>query len=362
MLQRVAERQTGEDGAPARRTLAQMEELALSRLRGTGDSPAAVRASSRRNVYDAGHRQQLPGQLVMSEHRRRVTDIEVNEAYDGAGAMLAFLSDVFDRNSIDDRGMRIDSTVHYGEQFDNAFWNGRQIIFGDGDGIYFNRFTAALEVIGHELAHGITQYASGLGYSGQSGALNEHLSDAFGVMLKQYTLGQTAAQADWLIGAGLFTDRVQGRALRSLAAPGTAYDDPVLGRDPQPAHMRDYQHTSDDNGGVHVNSGIPNHAFYLAATQIGGDTWVLLGQAWYRAAKTHVRHKTTFAQFAAATVLAAGELYGVGGRVQRAVTDAWAEVGLPVLLKRGSPAGVVVPVDALSAGRPPAKWRDRPIN
>src|SRR4029079_944922 len=131
------------------------------------------------------------------------------------------------------------------------------------------------------LTHGVTQDEAQLVYSNQSGALNESLSDVFGSLIKQFSLNQTADQADWLIGAGLLTKQVNGVALRSMKAPGTAYNDPVLGKDPQPAHMKDYVNTISDNGGVHINSGIPNHAFYLIATQIGGNAWEKAGQIWY---------------------------------------------------------------------------------
>ena len=163
--------------------------------------------------------------------------------------------------------------MHYGRGYDNAFWDGTQMVFGDGDGTVFNRFTIAVDVIGHELTHGVTEHTAALVYQGQSGALNESISDVFGSLVKQQALGQDAAAADWLIGAGLFTAQVKGVALRSMKAPGTAYDDPQLGKDPQPATMADYVETTDDNGGVHLNSGIPNHAFYLAATAIGGHAW-----------------------------------------------------------------------------------------
>ena len=153
--------------------------------------------------------------------------------------------------------------MHYGRDYDNAFWNGERMVFGDGDGEVFQGFTGSLDVIAHELAHGVVEDEGELLYRGQSGALNESISDVFGVLAEQHREGQTADQANWLIGEGMFTDAVQGRALRSLAAPGTAYDDDVLGKDPQPAHMRDFVPTREDNGGVHINSGIPNHAFYL---------------------------------------------------------------------------------------------------
>src|SRR5690606_15305154 len=125
----------------------------------------------------------------------------------------------------------------------------------------FDGFTGSLSVIGHELTHGLIEYTAGLVYRDQSGALNESIADVFGALVEQHAAGQTADEASWLIGEGLFTDQVEGNALRSMAAPGTAYDDDVLGKDPQPGHMDDFVETNRDNGGVHLNSGIPNKAF-----------------------------------------------------------------------------------------------------
>ena len=156
------------------------------------------------------------------------------------------------------------------------------MVFGDGDGEVFTGFTRSLSVIAHELAHGVIDAEGGLDYRGQSGALNESFADVIGALAEQHLRGQTAAEASWLIGEGIFTAAVQGRALRSLAAPGTAYDDDVLGRDPQPAHMRDFVVTDDDNGGVHINSGIPNRAFHLVALTLGGFAWERAGRIWYR--------------------------------------------------------------------------------
>ena len=158
----------------------------------------------------------------------------------------------------------------------------------------------------------------------------KQLSDAFGIMVKQFTLGQNANESDWLIGADILGPAVKGVAVRSLAAPGTAYDDPILGRDPQPSHMRDYVDTTEDNGGVHINSGILNHGFYLAAQAIGGKTWEVLGRIWYVALTDRLKPEADFADFAQATVDIAGELYGNGGRVQRIIAEAWSDVGLPV--------------------------------
>ena len=161
--------------------------------------------------------------------------------------------------------MPLRGIVHFGEEYPNAFWDGRRMAFGDGDNEIFLRFTKSLDVIGHELGHGVIEDESGLEYWGQSGALNEHFADVAGIMVKQRKLNQTADQADWLIGAELRGDEFDGDALRSMKAPGTAYDDAVLGKDPQPDHWRDYVRTFEDNGGVHINSGIANKAFYLLA-------------------------------------------------------------------------------------------------
>ncbi|BDR10859.1 hypothetical protein CTR2_R41970 [Comamonas thiooxydans] len=133
------------------------------------------------------------------------------------------------------------------------------MVFGDDDGRIFNRFTVALDVIAHELTHGVIDREGGLSYQGQSGALNESLADVFEILTKQFHLQQRVSSADWLIGVGLFLPDMNARGLRSIAAPGSSYDDPVLGKDPQPGHMRDYVKTREDNGGVHINPGIPNH-------------------------------------------------------------------------------------------------------
>jgi Thermolysin metallopeptidase, alpha-helical domain/Thermolysin metallopeptidase, catalytic domain len=284
-----------------------------------------------RAVYDAQHQSKLPGRLVRGEGKPPTTDDPVNRAYDGLGATWQLYWSAFQRNSLDAKGLELVASVHYEEQYDNAFWDGQQMVFGDGDGTYFNDFTSSVDVIGHELAHGVTQYTAGLTYVTQSGALNESVSDCFGSMVKQQVLGQDAADADWLIGEGLFTAKVQGVALRSMKAPGTAYDDPVLGKDPQPADMDGYvklpadaQH---DNGGVHTNSGIPNRAFYLAAASIGGRSWEGAGLVWYDVLTgSSITKDIDFAGFARLTVDAAEARFGAGSSQARAVKDAWQTV------------------------------------
>lgn len=293
-----------------------------------------------RVVSDAGGTETLPGTTVRAEGDPATGDAATDEAYDGLGATWQLYSTAYDRDSLDGKGLPLLASVHYGQAYDNAFWDGTQMVFGDGDGQVFNRFTIAVDVIGHELTHGVTELTAGLTYQGQPGALNESVSDVFGSLVKQHSLGQGAGEADWLIGAGLFTDRVHGVALRSMKAPGTAYDDPQLGKDPQPAHMRDYVETSDDNGGVHLNSGIPNHAFYLAATAIGGSAWEGAGRVWYDALTGEgIAADCDFATFAGLTVAAAQARYAADAPEAAAVRDAWVQVG-------------VLGADAGSAGSP----------
>ena len=289
---------------------------------------ATPTGTERRTIYDARGRERLPGKLVRGEHDPRSKDVTVNEAYDGSGATYDFYSKIFKRNSIDDRGMRLDSTVHYGVKYDNAFWNGQQMVYGDGDGEIFNRFTVSLDVIGHELTHGVTQYEASLEYQDQPGALNESMSDVFGSMVKQYASKQKVKKADWLIGRGLLTKGVKGVALRSMKAPGTAYDDPVLGKDPQPDHMNKYYKGSQDNGGVHINSGIPNKAFYLAAVALSpnGYAWDKAGRIWYEVLCNRLRPDSEFADCAKLTIQVAKDMFN--SATKNAVQKAWKAVGL----------------------------------
>ncbi|NJP11758.1 MAG: peptidase M4 family protein [Leptolyngbyaceae cyanobacterium RU_5_1] len=289
---------------------------------------AVPAVDKRRTIYDAKSGTQLPGTPVRHEGDPATGDKAVDEAYDGAGATYDLYKEVFDRNSIDDKGLRLDSTVHYGVKYDNAFWNGDQMVYGDGDGELFERFTKAIDVIGHELTHGVVQYEAGLIYYGESGALNESMADVFGILVKQRTLNQTAQESNWLIGEGLLAPKVKGVGIRSMKAPGTAYNDSVLGKDPQPGHVKDLYKGTGDNGGVHINSGVPNRAFYLAATEIGGYAWEKAGKIWYTALRDRLRNRSNFKRAAEILVSLAGELYGVDGKEQKAVRNAWKEVGV----------------------------------
>jgi Zn-dependent metalloprotease len=335
IIDAVAQRGTPAQRARALRTLAIDNTLRALRATPSPAAPmgrrraAAGEGQKQRTIFDTHNTQTLPGDVVRREGASPGSDVMVNESYDGLGATYDFFWAEYDRNSIDDEGMPMNATVHFDREYNNAFWNGEQMVFGDGDGELFNRFTISLDVIAHELTHGVTEDEAQLVYFYQAGALNESVSDVFGSLVKQYVLKQTAQQADWLIGAGLLAADVHGVALRSMKAPGTAYDDPVLGKDPQPAHMDDYVNTFADNGGVHINSGIPNHAFYLAATQIGGYAWEKAGRIWYEALRdARLRPNSGFRRFAGLTYIHAGQLFGTGSAEQQAVVDAWSQVGI----------------------------------
>jgi len=278
-------------------------------------------------IYDARHQQQLPGRVLANPNES--SDAEVSESFKGLLATYAFYWDVFKRNSIDDHALPLIGSVHYGTRYDNAFWNGQQMVFGDGDGEIFGRFTISIDIIGHELTHGVTGDTANLDYQGQPGALNELVSDVFGSMVKQYSANpkQTAANADWLIGAGIFMPNIKGKALRSMSNPGSAYDDPTLGKDPQPGTMSSYVETDQDNGGVHINSGIPNRAFYLASTKLGGYSWDKAGPIWYATLRDQaLRPTANFADFANVTIANANSLFGANDA--QAVRDAWKQVGV----------------------------------
>jgi Zn-dependent metalloprotease len=324
-------------GSPAQRNVA-LKTLALDathrsqrltfQLLAIPPHPAAAAAPAvHRTVYNSEGQETTTGQLVRAEGQPAVTDAAVNEAYDGLGKTFEFYLEAYQRNSIDDHGLPLNAFVHYGQDYDNAFWDGKEMVFGDGDGTSFNRFTAALDVIGHELTHGVTGSEVNLRYLNQSGALNESVSDVFGSLIKQYAAKQTAEAADWLIGAGLLT--FPDQALRSMKAPGTAYDNQVMGKDPQPADMEHYLQTAEDNGGVHLNSGIPNRAFFLTAAAIGGYAWEKAGQIWYDTIRDRsLKPSANFASFAGRTVANAGHRYGTASVEQKAVADAWRQVGV----------------------------------
>jgi Zn-dependent metalloprotease len=281
-----------------------------------------------RTIYDAGQGYTLPGTPARRESDSASTDQAVNQAFDGLGTTYRFFREVLDRDSIDDNGMRLDGTVHYGSSYMNAFWDGSQMVFGDGDGEFFRGFTASLDVIAHELTHGVTEFTAGLIYHNQPGALNESFSDVFGALVKQFHCNQAADEASWLIGDDIVGPQFPGKALRSMSEPGTAFDG-----DEQPGHMDHYRSLPDtragDWGGVHINSGIPNRAFYLLAMELGGHAWEPAGNIWYHTLRS-LHSTASFNDCANMSTQIAGQLYGTDSREQAAVRNAWAMVGIPV--------------------------------
>jgi Zn-dependent metalloprotease len=314
--------------------------LSTSRLRGERAvrgllAPALATSShGRRTVFDCANATSVSSATVArTEDGPASADSSVNNAFDGLGSTRDFYKNVLDRDSIDGRGMRLNGYAHFGSAFNNAFWDGSHMVFGDGDGVLFTDFTGSLDVIAHELTHGVTELTAGLTYHNQSGALNESISDVFGSLVKQWARKQTADQADWLIGAEIFTPEIDADALRSMKAPGTAYNNKMLGRDPQPDHISKYVMLPDtdegDNGGVHINSGIPNKAFYLTAIGIGGNAWEAPGHIWYAALKAS-SELTNFQEFADLTHVTASQIFGSQSAEQQAVVSAWKEVGISI--------------------------------
>lgn len=301
------------------------------RLRGQRNLSNKLRRNNQaefRIIESANYAESLTGKIVRREGQGPTGDIAVDEAYTYIGDTWTFYKKLFNRNSIDGKGMQLFATVHYGENFDNAFWNGQRMVFGDGDGVIFQRFTKCPEVIGHELTHGVTEASSRLAYHHQPGSLNEAISDVFGCLVKQYALGQSARDASWVIGEGLLMPSINGDGIRNLKEPGSAYNDPLLGNDPCPSSMNDYVNTSSDNGGIHINCTIPAHAFYISAITLGGNAWEHMGYIWYNTMVKKLKPNTDFHQFANMTLASAAKLYGNGSLEMKAVRRGWKKVGI----------------------------------
>jgi Zn-dependent metalloprotease len=272
-------------------------------------------------VYDCNHSQTLPGAHVSGAGTS--ADISAKRAFDETQAVADFYRQVFNRNSIDGAGMTMVSSIHFGVDYNNAQWNGAQMLYGDGDGQIFIDFTGGNDVIGHELTHGVTQHSLQLVYANESGGLNESLSDVFGSMFRQWQAGQTVDTADWLIGSTIMGPAAIAKGytcLRDMADPAAAH---CLSA--QPTHFSDYQPGMDP----HFSSGIPNLAFHTAAMAIGGRSWEKAGQIWYRAMTGYgPSPNMTMAQFADQTRNAAAQLYPGDAATAAAVDQGWQQVGL----------------------------------
>lgn len=342
---------------------------AASKATGASDLKTVAKAAARvshlsRTIWDCQHRAGLPididhngipdnnipdiprfggPKLAEEGHVWKPTDDQsAKNVYDQFKQTYDFFNEVLERDSIDDHGQKLIGAVHYDEDrepgFFNAFFFKEVMAYGDGDGEIFRSFTDIIDITAHELTHGITEVTAQLVYENQSGALNESMSDVFGSLVKQYSKEpkQEARSADWLIGRGLFLVQ-DARALRDMANPGTAHGNTgITGRDRQPRDMNGYRElfppndnpvTGNDSGGVHLYSGIPNRAFYLVATALGGYAWEKAGKIWYNTMLDpeirRVNPRTAFKKFADLTVKHAEKF---GPDAVKAVKDAWTEV------------------------------------
>jgi Zn-dependent metalloprotease len=328
-IARVTGRASADPGA-AQRTAVVSKQLRDQRRRGVVDLAALGGprpGKTDRQVYDCEQQWTLDVTLVRGEGDPAVGLRSANQAYDHAGATRDFYRDVLGREGYDNLGSALMINVNFGVEFNNAMWYAQHIVLGNGDEEIFTNFANSPDVFGHELTHGVVEFTANLEYYSQSGALNEHFADVFGSLVEQRLHGEDAGTANWLVGDEIMAEGLYGEALRSMAHPGTAYDNPLLGKDPQPAHMSNYYAGPADNQGVHINSGIPNRAFYLTAMEIGTDA---AGLIWY-AGLQNLWPTATFVD--AATVLAAqARILARDGKVDRqsaqTVRSAFRDVGV----------------------------------
>lgn len=262
----------------------------------------AVSVSGPIRVYSASGRTAIPGALVQDS---------ANEAAERVRGHSLLISQLLKTDEFPD------GVVQYGRRYANAFFNGSYLVFGEGDGKIFGDFTQALDIMAHEFGHALVSLGPRLAYAGESGALNEHLADVFGVCVQQWARHD---RSDWRIGEEILIDK--NSAVRHMLHPGTAYDNDVLGKDPQPGHMDGYRKIRADNGGVHINSGIPNRAFALLCEKTGEPSWGRPLAMWRRTMQD-LRPDSTFLDLARGT-------WRHSGGLNPAVREAWAEVGITV--------------------------------
>ncbi len=286
-----------------------------------GTRPRSRVSAPRVQVYNCRNTTALPGRLVTSP--RRSADMTIKRAFEDTTSVATFYREVFGRNSLDNAGISLISSVHYGVKYNNAMWNGSQMVYGDGDGNLFLDFTLGNDVVGHELTHGVTQYTLDLEYSGDAGGLNESLSDCFGSMFRQWQAGQTVDQADWLIGADILGPAARERGYTCLRSMVNPADKKALA--PQPTRYSDLTPGMDP----HYSSGPPNLAFCTACVVLGGKSWESVGQVWYRAMTTlGARPSLDMPDFAEKTRQTAEQMYPSQPAVLAAVDKGWRTVGL----------------------------------
>jgi bacillolysin len=281
----------------------------------------------------------LPGALVRNEAAAPSGDPVVDDAHAHTATVYGYYSTRHGRDSYDGAGHPMRSTVHFGSNYNNAFWcnddcavafgslvDGEQMAYGDGNGGVFSPLGRDLDVVGHELTHAVTDSEAALEYFGQSGALNESNSDVFAAFMSPDTNG-----GEWLIGENSFTPGTPGDALRDMANPAAGG---------QPAHMSEYVNTWYDNSGVHINSGIPNHAAYLAATHptygIGRDA---LEDIYYYALTGCLNTQSDFLENLQCLELGAQVVFPGDAAKAQAIRSSQADVGIAAIPAVVSPGG-----------------------
>jgi Zn-dependent metalloprotease len=290
-----------------------------------------------RKVYTANNGTTLPGTLLWSEGGTATSDTTAQAAYNYAGNVYDFYKNVFNRDSYDNAGATIISSVHYSTSYNNAFWNGSQMVYGDGDGTTFIPLSKALDVDAHELTHAVTERTANLTYSNESGALNEATSDILGNSCEAYSKNAGTPNSNtWKVGEDIYTPNTAGDALRYM-------NNPTQDGSSKDWYPSRYTGTS-DNGGVHSNSGIANLAYYLMVmggthprnmstvnvTPLSTNSTTSLDMAqriWYRALTTYFTSSTNFSAARTATAQAATDLYGAAAAAT--VNQAWDCVGAP---------------------------------
>jgi Zn-dependent metalloprotease len=287
-----------------------------------------VHSALNRKVYTANNGTTTPGTLKRSEGGAAVGDTHIDTNYDRLGQTYTCYKDLFARDSIDNAGGTLISTVHYSTNYVNAYWDGTQMVYGDGNGVDSTMLGLDLDVTVHELTHAVTSNESNLTYSGESGGLNESMSDIFAGVCESYFTGTWATTPDiFMIGEDIWTPATPNDALRYM-------DDPA-----KDGSSLDFYA---DYGGqdVHYSSGISNLVFAMLSKggthPRGKSTNVVpaigvekAGRIFYKANTDLFTASTTFEQAKTYTVQAAEALYGVGSAESAAVTEAWKAVGVP---------------------------------
>jgi Zn-dependent metalloprotease len=300
-----------------RQQAAKLTSVVLAHAAAVADVAAAPLVT----VYDCKHAQRLPGTPVPNPKNSR--DPAAKRTFNETTGVAKFYKDVFNRNSIDNHGLTMMSSIHYGVNFNNAMWNGTQMLYGDGDNSIFIDFTKGSDVIGHELTHGVTQYSLQLDYQDDAGGLNESISDCFGSMFRQWEKKQDVKSADWLIGHDIIGPTAKARGFTCLRDMGNPAAPHCLA--PQPTQYSQITPGMDP----HFSSGPPNLAFYTACTNLGGKSWEKIGQVWYRAVTGFGPTPTMrMKPFADRTRQVAHTMYSGTPAVAAAVDAGWKHVGL----------------------------------